>query len=424
MRNKITRKIYYRITFRLASALSVGSGENQYSDSDVIRNSAGEPFVPGSALAGIYRSLLKKEDAEHYFGAIGQEERASESRVLVYDARLCTEEKKIPYRSMIRDGVGLDEWKTVKPGCKFDFEAIEPGAEFVTCLEQNWEEGDRDIGREIAALWKNSQIRIGRKTMRGLGSVEDVAVFSRSFALDQPKELDAWLDFDMYREDDWKGALLAEADLEGAERKDTISLEMALRQRGGISVRRYTTKVSESGETSCPDAEQLTYVMTAQGEELPYIPGTSWAGAFRHHMERLCPGCTAAFFGSVGERSKIRFSESFIEGAEPKVITRNAVDRFTGGVIENALFTEKTWYGGRTVLRLEIPRDLGEETALSFRQALAASLTDLHMGVLAVGGLTAVGRGIFEGEKLRIDGEEVPVSESMYGKILEKLEGK
>ena len=106
------------------------------------------------------------------------------------------------------------------------------------------------------------------------------------------------------------------------------------------------------------------------------------------------------------------------------MITRNAVDRFTGGVIENALFTEKTWYGGRTVLRLEIPRDLGEETALSFRQALAASLTDLHMGVLAVGGLTAVGRGIFEGEKLRIDGEEVPVSESMYGKILEKLEGK
>ena len=98
---------------------------------------------------------------------------------------------------------------------------------------------------------------------------------------------------------------------------------------------------------------------------------------------------------------------------------RNAVDRFTGGVIETALFTEKMWYGGKTVLGIEIPAD----SALKFRQALAASLVDLHMGVLAVGGLTAVGRGIFEGETLVINNEPVSVNDQMYEEILQRLEG-
>ena len=89
-------------------------------------------------------------------------------------------------------------------------------------------------------------------------------------------------------------------------------------------------------------------------------------------------------------------------------------------MIENALFTEKIWYGGKTRFRIEIPTGTEE----GFKQALAAALTDLHMGVLSVGGLTAVGRGIFEAESLEIDGELVTVNEKMYGEILKKLEGR
>lgn len=417
-KNKITKKIYYRITFRLASALSVGSGENQYSDSDIVRDSAGEPFVPGSSLAGIYRSLLNPEDAKSYFGTARDGEQGVGSKVLVYDASLCSREDRISYRSVIRDCVGLDEWKTGKSGCKFDFEVVEPGAEFVTYLEQNCEAEDRDICEELAAAWMKHQIHIGRKTMRGLGSVGDTTVCRRSFNLEEEDGLDAWLSFDMYEEEDWKGTELTDQDVQKGRADSSVVLELALRQKGGISIRRYTTKVS-TGEAQ-PDAEQMTCILSEDGTEVPYIPGTSWAGAFRHHMERLVPGCTKACFGSCERRSDVRFSESFIEGASAKVLTRNAVDRFTGGVIENALFTEKMWYGGKTQLRIEIPTGTEE----GFKQALAAALTDLHMGVLSVGGLTAVGRGIFEVESLRIDGEIVTVNEKMYGEILKKLEGR
>lgn len=421
--SKIKKKIYYRITFRLASALSVGSGENQYSDGDIIRNSAGEPFIPGSSLAGIYRSFLSDEDAEAYFGTAKNEDQGMESKVLVYDARLKDKKQEASYRSVIRDCVGLDEWKTAKEGCKFDFEVIEPGAEFVTYLEQNCEADDRDICNDLAAAWMNDRILIGRKTMRGLGSVKDVTVRNRSFVIDyenEENEIDKWLDFNMYCDEDWKEAELRKVSLYRESPKDFIQLEMILKQRGGISIRRYSTKCSEDKEKIFPDAEQLTCIMSEDGKEIPYIPGTSWAGAFRHHMDRLMPKCTEKYFGSCEKRSQIRFTESFLEGAKGKVITRNAVDRFTGGVVKSALFTEKIWYGGSTTLRIELPQN----TDISFRQALAASLVDLHVGILSVGGLTAVGRGIFQGESLKINGKSIVPNEDMYGEILEELEGR
>lgn len=417
MENKLNNKTYYRIIFQLASALSVGSGENQYSDGDIVRDSAGEPFIPGSSLAGIYRSFLKEEDAEKYFGTARYGEEGAGSRVLVYDAKLYHPKKESFYRSVIRDCVALDEWKTGKEGSKFDFEVVEPGAEFVTYLEQNCEIGDKDIGKELAGIWKEGQIRIGRKTMRGLGSIKNVTVWRRNFEMGKREELDAWLDFDMYREEDWKDSEFKKKETVELKQKERISIEFSLKQKGGISIRRYTTKIN-TGQAQ-PDAEQLTCILGKDGKEIPYIPGSSWSGAFRHHMESLIPGCTKDYFGNCEQRSKVRFDESFIEGASEKILTRNAVDRFTGGVIETALFTEKMWYGGETVLRIEIPTD----TDLRFRQALAASLVDLHMGILTVGGLTAVGRGIFEGEALSINNGPVPVNDKMFEQILERLAG-
>lgn len=410
-------KIYYRIVFQLASALSVGSGENQYSDGDIVRDSAGAPFIPGSSLAGIYRSFLEVKDAEYYFGAARNEEEGAGSRILVYDAKLYHPGIESFYRSVLRDYVALDEWKTGKEGSKFDFEVVEPGAEFVTYLEQNCENGDRDIGEVLAGIWKNRQIHIGRKTMRGLGNIRNATVYRKEFDLTKQIELDTWLDFDMYREEDWTDADLWKNEIQEIKQNKVISVKFTLRQKGGISIRRYTTKVSD-GQNQ-PDAEQLTCITGKDGEEIPYIPGSSWSGAFRHHMESLIPGCTKDYFGSCEKRSSIRFDESFIQGASGKILTRNAVDRFTGSVIKTALFTEKMWYGGKTELHIEIP----EDSDLEFRQALAASLVDLHMGILSVGGLTAIGRGIFEGEEMSINDEAIPVNNEMFEQILEGLKG-
>ena len=59
------------------------------------------------------------------------------------------------------------------------------------------------------------------------------------------------------------------------------------------------------------------------------------------------------------------------------------------------------------------------------KKALAAALTDLHMGYLAVGGETSVGRGLFSVNS--INGEEVTEEiansgEKMYIRILSEIE--
>ena len=66
-------------------------------------------------------------------------------------------------------------------------------------------------------------------------------------------------------------------------------------------------------------------------------------------------------FGTVDDkaaRSKISFTESEVtDGSwkKPwKKITRNSIDRYTGGTIDGALFTELTHYGGETTLTIDI----------------------------------------------------------------------
>lgn len=413
------KKIYYKIEFCLTSALSVGSGENQYSDSDIIRDSQGNPFIPGSTLAGVYRSLLEEEKADRYFGALivrkesdtEPKEKREESKVRVYDAQIQEEAGK--YCVSTRDCVKLDEWKTSVEGSKFDFEVIEPGAVFITYLEQDMEDGDEDICARLANAWIRQRIQLGRKTARGLGAVKSTKIYREAFDLTQEDSLKKWLAFDLYQEDCWKTAWTGSISAE--ENNAGIQVRLQLRQKSGISIRRYTT----GGQA---DSEQLTCRVGEEGKEEPLIPGTSWAGAFRHHMEKLLRGSTGRYFGYCDEKEKrkssVFFSESLIQGAEAKVLTRNAVDRFTGGVVRNALFTEKMWYGGETELTVGFPAGVNQ----AFRQAMAASIADLHMGLLTVGGLTSVGRGIFEITEASVNGEKIELEgEKFYEALCEKF---
>ena len=178
-------------------------------------------------------------------------------------------------------------------------------------------------------------------------------------------------------------------------------IKLELVQNSGISIRRYTSEVTK-GEVQ-PDCEQLT-VYSNTKNPIPVVPGSSWAGAFRHHMSQwLNKDQIEDLFGYVDKKrkriSKISFSESQLKGAEEKIFSRNAIDRFSGGTVDTALYTEKTYYGGETVLCIKIIGTVCENQ----KRALSAAITDLHMGFLAVGGETSIGRGLFNINNVRIN---------------------
>ena len=122
----------------------------------------------------------------------------------------------------------------------------------------------------------------------------------------------------------------------------------------------------------------------------------------------------------IGEktRSKITFSESQIKGGAFKELTRTAIDRFTGGAADGALYTEETYYGGESDLKIMIK---SKEIDEDFKNVLSAAIADLHGGYLAVGGLTAVGRGLFKVTAVNGvscgDGDSYLNAAEMYKKI-------
>ena len=438
MSNKsIQKKKYYKITFKLESPLAIGSGENTYTDKDIIKDSRGVPYIPATAIAGVTRELITKKISdkntiEYFFGSKDKNKTKGEdfcnSNLIFYDANIS--QSNTNHYVSVRDSVALDEYKTAKKGAKFDMEILEPGIEFVTFIEENLEADKNDVADMIGQFFLNNQVSFGGKTMRGYGAISDVSVGYKEFDFsNNSDDIDKWLNFDVYNESNWRPVTK-----EDSEYDKCISLK--LEQVGGISIRRYTTRPAPDKNTAVPDYEQLT---VHNGEEaVPTIPGTSWAGAIRHRMQEFLRAEASndnsvkksidKIFGYVdGEgnnakaRSRIMFSETRILGGLDKQISRNAIDRFTGGTVDGALYTESTHYGGTTELKIAYNSDNDGKMDEKEVSALAATLCDLHYGFLAVGGETSIGRGLFH--ILMINDKEINQEENnVYGIIKKEIE--
>ena len=59
----LKRKVLY-VQAQFESPVNVSSGENEVTDSDVLRDCNGTPFITGSSLAGAMRAYIEKEKSE------------------------------------------------------------------------------------------------------------------------------------------------------------------------------------------------------------------------------------------------------------------------------------------------------------------------------------------------------------------------
>ena len=111
--------------------------------------------------------------------------------------------------------------------------------------------------------------------------------------------------------------------------------------------------------------------------------------------------------GVKGCASNIIISEAEIKGARPLTMMRTGVSRFESAVKDGALYKEKTYVDGELVLRLAIRKGVMPEDEKWILGILLLALKDLQNGFLAVGGQTAIGRGLFENNgAILIDGQE------------------
>jgi hypothetical protein len=113
------------------------------------------------------------------------------------------------------------------------------------------------------------------------------------------------------------------------------------------------------------------------------------------------------------QRGNLLFSD-VIEAKESvidKVLNHVAIDRFTGGAIEGALFSEKTSYGKGQTFEMTImaKRDaliVRSDKDVTTQEALEGALQDICKGLLPLGGGVNRGNGVFMGTLSR-DGEVI-----------------
>ena len=415
------KKIYYQCRFRQTAPLRLSNGENDRSDSDLMLTRDGKPFIPGSAVAGVLRTMLLEADGNTLFGWIEKgTERAYESPVLISDAILRNDDDLIMKRS-VRHGVGINDQGTAEDKRKYDFEIIETNGTFVSVLEltvdefkEAAEEPDRTPQKILETLMERiaaEGIQFGARTSRGYGRME-VSVYRRIFRMtagpdgeDGVDGITEWLSFDPFDFDAFRGTRID--GVLPAENMDTV-IRLGLRMLGTFSVRVYTAE---------PDAPD--YAPLRSFSRKPVLPGTGWAGAIRHHMRNLAdeaglPDSEAVkwkidlLFGVRDDsetpvRSRISFSEMTVEGGDFVKLTRVAIDRYTMKPKQRALFTSGFWQGGSGELDIRISGPVDKEVMDLFE----AALLDLHFGLLPVGGESSVGRGRAEITGLHINGEPV-----------------
>lgn len=392
---------YYRFDIKTVSPIALGSGANENSDHDVLLDSRGKPFIPATAVAGVLGSRFDKETKEKLYGKISPDGDNEKSHIIFYDAELCVKENP---NISVRDSVALEN-KVSVDGAKFDFEIVETGAVFRCFIEidDTLSEADEKILLEQLSAMNSGILRFGHKSTRGYGEVRLENIRKAVFT-----DVSEWIRFDMYDDKCWENC--EEINLTAVPfGTDIINLSLTL--KSALSIRSYTTELPNGNETSAPDYKYLSL-----RDNTPVIPGTTWAGAFRERTAQLIGEnknsgeVVKKLFGYIisgtndTSKSKITFSESKFEKGSytEKLITRNSIDRFSSGINHHALYTELTIYGGKTDLTITLPSDT--DTAL--KTALLAAIADLHNGFMAIGGLTSVGRGLFEVDTLCYNGKD------------------
>ncbi len=421
------KKIYYRIKLVLRSPLRIGNGMHELSDSDLMLDGRGLPFIPGSSLAGIIRHRAADlcSDSETLNRLFGNIEAASEgnketviipSSVLFGDAVIRDEAGQDEIVISNREGVALGEWETARKGAKFDFQISETDRSFFSVAEWTGDEDQEaaEIDKILEPILKSciaDGLSAGARTSRGYGKF-DVSVTKKEFSF--PENLSEWIEFNPYSADAFDQGTV----LEAAQDQSDCTIRIRFQMKGTFSVRVRTARTEIMEDGSVPDSVPMT---NFKGK--PVIPGTTWAGVFRHHMHRLLRDAGVyenssemknldRLFGMSDQKgqmfkSLLSFSESEIniqnEKEQKLSIMRTAIDRFTASTRNGALFTNMVYCGGDGELLIRFAHNSLTRTQ---RELLAACICDMHTGLLTVGGQGSVGSGIMQVESVMADGRD------------------
>lgn len=407
------KRTYVRINLRMDSDWRVGAWDSDSADAlPVLTDADDRPVAPGSGIAGSLRHAVSDQRRQELFGPDpGAEELwaspwwvlgtvvegsriAARQRNRIDRARGSASERGLYQVEEVGPKVG--ETATVRVYLRQQHDSHDPDSEILAPLI------------EVLKAWEP---RVGGGASTGLGRATIISVTHRTIDLDDIVQL--------------KDVVCGEGQ-NPVERVDALLA-------GGTPT---SLADKESHDTSWLKAKLKVDFLAVPDDMADRIHGSSWKGLLRSRVEFIgrslgypvcgaknensdetgwtgcgeCAVCRA--FGSSQRPGLWAFDDSpFDNKGTSTSRKRIAIDRFTGGVRDGALW--KQFYCQDVDLNLVVRRNpmvhgisLDPEDSW-VKKALIHALRDLNDGLIGIGPESAAGFGLAKVENLTVDGSSI-----------------
>jgi len=418
-----TRHIAH-IVIEADTPLKVGSNASDFlQDSPIQKDFNGLPMILGTSLAGVLRKEFDKTRANEIFGDENTKQKEFQgAKVIFSNALLLDENEKVheelllsktPFLKYfdtlpIREHTAITEKGVAKERSKFDEEVLYKGTRFKFSIEMI---EDKQSFEKILELLLSPAFRLGGGSTKGFGKIKILEIKTESFELESYENYSSSLNHTLQNNYTSKEQTPSNYT---SYKLILIPDDFFIFGSGFGDEEANATPVYES---------IIDYKNAKLSDKQILIPASSIKGAIAHRttfhynlQNELFIGNSEAedsieaIFGSAketidgvekGSKGKVIFSDVYQANIkETKTFDHVAIDRFTGGAKDGALFQEKT-LAQKDEITIEIL--LHKDVANKERTAFESALKDITTGMLALGGMTTKGHGVFNGT-LFIDG--------------------
>lgn len=415
--------VKYLVTAICTEPLHIGSATGE-KETVLIHPVDGSPFVQASSLAGVFRNYYEKrnglDEMQKLFGVseLSENKNASEygSRVSFSDGtfegnvtlELRPRVKLNPISGTCDTSIvsGTEE----SAGHKFQTEYIGTGAKF-TFQVYLYDIEKQEKLEEIFSALSQGIVQIGGQKSNGCGYLQIDKLYLKKFDLKTKEGREDWANEDSLREEEYTN--ITKKICENRIVEDVYEFEIYGKTENELLVK--SIAVTEYGKNT-PGS------MNIQNAKKQYIvPASSLKGAIKSQMKKIadylhCESLISEAFGTGKEKDTqgmvgcLRFYDTVVgekEENDKKALShRIHIDKFTGGVMQGSLFTEKNVFGA-VHIRIGVKQCENRDKICAI---LLMALRDLAIGTMSIGGGANVGKGMIEVSSIRIQHPKEQVS--------------
>ena len=442
MNSAHTHRFVARFVVEADTPLFVGSGESSLlKDALVSKDVNGFPMIPGTSITGILRHSLDEGNSEIWNSIFGDTDtKGAASRLKVSSAYMMLNEStcsegiinsieldpiivkrftNLPSRQHVRIN---EKGVAVKNGL-FDNEIVYKGTRFIFEIELRGNDTDNNVWLDLINFIQNPTFRIGSGTRNGYGRLKVVKNYNCTFDLQNSDSFEKYLNFkpSLNAPIQWNVTNLSAALHSNYTRYDLHLIP--------DSFFIFSEGFGDEDVDNKPKEEE-TVIYSDKGLHFTpkntVIPASSIKGALSHRvayhynkmkMQFEANGKTYtdndAVYELFGDMSgtlnrEPRAGNVFLDDlylsegdiVNDKIFNHVAIDRFTGGAIQGALFSEKVsnlLIGGFN-MSIYVKQNEYSEYIID---SLEMTLEDVCKGLLPLGGMTTKGNGMFTGQLSR-----------------------